>query len=71
MIFLMGVVFFLFGLIFGWMFDMFSQENLSASLRMFAIWYGICALFFVPFVGIWTYRNVRRLKALEPDRQQN
>ena len=70
-IFLMGIIFFLFGMLFGWMFDMFSLENLSASLRLFAIWYGICAIFFVPFVGIWTYRNARRLEAIENNHENN
>jgi hypothetical protein len=69
-IFLMGIVFFLFGLLFGWMFDMYSSENLSASLRLFAIWYGVCAVFFVPFVGIWTYRNARKLEAIDRDGQE-
>ena len=70
-IFLMGIIFFLFGLLFGWMFDMYSSENLSASLRLFAIRYGVCAVFFVPFVGIWTYRNARKLEAMDRDRQEN
>jgi hypothetical protein len=68
-IFFMGIVFFLFGLLFGWMFDMYSSENLSASLRLFAIWYGICAIFLVPFVGIWTYRNARRREAMEQNHE--
>lgn len=63
---LLGVVLYLFGLLFGLMFGLLSYKSVHDSFRWFAIWYGLCAAFFIPVVTVWTWRNERRPGAMIP-----